>query len=140
AGTHGGSKKPSSRSTTIWLGVALATLLVGSGVFAMGPRDRGSPTQAVFTAPQPTVIGDPAQTPPAPVQPVTLAPTGYVAAEPTVVQPMPTVIGASGMMPSSPNTAAALPGTAVRTEPTPRRTAPPPPPPPQRAKTTGRPS
>jgi eukaryotic-like serine/threonine-protein kinase len=147
AGTHGGSRMASSRSTTIWLGVALASLLVGSGVFAMVRRDHGTPAQGVFTEPQPSEMSPqqmPTPTslsdPRAPAPPVLTAPTGYIPADArgetmgAGVQTVPTILGASPVAPSAPNTATA------RVEPTPRRAAPPPPPPPPRGKNAGRPA
>ncbi len=127
AGTHGGSKMPSSRSTTIWLGVALAALLVGSGIFAMvNKKDRGASATPGVSDAQPTLAVT-AQPSPLPQPPTTILP--YVAAEPTAtLPPMPTVIGAS-LSPPPPTTSTALEPRPVRTEPTPRRTLPPPPPP-----------
>ena len=85
--------------------VALATLLVGTGIFAMMRRDHAAPAQAVFT--ESTSDAPPVQAQP-PVQAPTVMP-GAGGYEPRVdprgnspdpyppppVQPIPTILGAS---------------------------------------------
>jgi serine/threonine-protein kinase len=82
-GTHGGMRLRAPRGATIWLGVALVTMLVGSGLFAMRNRQSSTvgretdPTTAALVRTDPTA---------SPVQ----VPTSFVEQ-----LPGPTVIGAS---------------------------------------------
>jgi serine/threonine-protein kinase len=125
-GTHGGSRRPpaGSKGTTIWLGVALAGLLVGTGIFAMVRHNRtaaGTTTTATTTeAPPPSASPALAPSTPATQPPPAYAvPASVETAPPAQVVPTaPTVIGASPLPPEPPST-----GFTTRAEPTTRRPA-----------------
>ena len=127
AGTQGGGRAKSS-ATTIWLGVALAALLVGSGIFAKVHRDeqaeaRARAASAAPIVPLPTV--HPTEPAPAP------APTPLAMSASSLEQgEAPTVIGASPSTPPPPST-----GTP-RAESTPSTRRAPAPSTPSRAKPT----
>lgn len=124
-GTHSGARRPAagSKGTTIWLGVALAALLVGTGIFAMVKQDRG-PAAAAATETATTEVPPPSTSPAvAPSPPTIQPPPAYAApaqtetavpAQPTAPPTVPTLLGASPVAPAPPST-----GVKARTEPAP---------------------
>jgi len=96
AGTHGGGR-PRSSASTIWLGVALAGLLVGSGIFAKVHHDEQAATARAAARDAATIVAPPSMQAseaapiPSPPQSSTTAPN-LERAEPVAI---PTVIGAS---------------------------------------------
>jgi len=107
-GTHGGGR-PRSSTTTILLGVALAALLVGSGIFAKVHRDeqaaareRALAAAAAAAAPAPATVQPTATaiTTAAPAQSAPSAP-GFEQAAPTSEA---TILGASSTTASPPST------------------------------------
>jgi serine/threonine-protein kinase len=103
AGTHGGGR-PRSSATTIWLGVALAALLVGSGICAKIRRDEQAEARArALAAATAAAIAPTMQQSPVPVAPTQVATTtpGLARAEPASVA---SLIGASAMTPPPPST------------------------------------
>ena len=118
AGTHGGGR-PKSSATTIWLGVALAALLVGSAIFAKVHRDEqaaaaATARAAALAAAAAATAQTEAAPSPAPVPTTMTAPSAEHEPAPAV----PTILGASPT-PPPPTTGAARAETA----PTTRRTA-----------------
>ena len=111
AGTHGGGRLR-SQATTIWLGVALAALLVGSGIFAKVRRDeqaeareRALAAAAAATLAVPTA--QPTETAPAASAPgtttTTTTTTSTSSAEPAEAASAAMLIGAS-LTPDPPTT------------------------------------
>ena len=93
-GTHGGAR-PKSPATTIALGVALAAILVGAGIFAKVRDDRQQASARAIAAAKAIQAPHPAATlTPAPAVP------GVEAAPSTVA----TILGASPMTPPPPVT------------------------------------
>ncbi|MBX3258429.1 MAG: serine/threonine protein kinase [Labilithrix sp.] len=120
-GTHGGAR-PKSPATTIALGVALAAILVGAGIFAKVRDDRQQASARAAAAAM--TIQPPA--PPAPT--LTQAPVAPHV-EPTDPTAVATILGASPMTPPPPATGVpnAEPAPAPRRAPvvvTPRAKAP----------------
>jgi serine/threonine-protein kinase len=96
AGTHGGGRhRSSSHGSTIWLGVALAAILVGSGLFAMFRTEAATSVRPAVVEPPvtPTATPTPAPTPlpgPSVVEPnATAEPIPTRAAVPTVIATTP---------------------------------------------------
>lgn len=119
AGT-GSRSIPGAWNTTAWLGVGLASILVGSGIFAFIRHDS--------RAAAPRAPSVQSQVPPTVAAPLTTATAvqtaGFAEHAPSseTPPPVPTIIGASPMAPPT--------GTAPRVDPSPppRRAAPGPPP------------